>query len=78
MGEGGIFIIVGINLLYLFDGLVALGISGDEDAPCKTTALGNEEYASIIARTQLLHRLVDLQQVLMGECLINRDIIVAP
>ena len=49
MGEGGIFIIVGINLLYLFDGLVALGISGDEDAPCKTTALGNEEYASIIA-----------------------------
>ena len=78
MGEGGILVVVGIDLLHLFQGLVALRIGGDEDAARKAAALGDEQHTTVVAGSQFLHRLVDLQQVLVGEGLVNRTVIVAP
>ena len=78
MCKGRIAVVVCIDLLHLLDGLVALGIGGHEDAPCETASLRDEQYASVITWAQLLHRLVNLQQVLMGEGLIDRNIVVAP
>ena len=78
VGEGGILVVVGVDLLYLFDGLVALGVGGHKDAPCKAAALWDEEHTAVVARTEFLYRLIYFQQMLVREGLVDRDIVVAP
>jgi len=76
--EGSVAIVVGIELLHLLNGKVALGIRRNENSPCETASLRNKENSSIIARAELLNRLIDLEQVLVGEGLIDGDVVVAP
>ena len=65
-------------MLHLFKGEVALGVGCDEDTAGEATALRDEEHTALVARAELLHRLVYLQQMLMREGLVDGDIVVAP
>ena len=76
--EGSVAIVVGIDALHVLDGEVALGVSRDEDAARETASLRYEEDAPFVTRAQLLHGLVDFQQVLVREGLIDGDVVVAP
>ena len=76
MRKGCILVIVGVYLLHLLDGLVALGVCCYKDTSGKAAALRDEQHSAFITGTEFLHRLINLQQMLMGEGLIDRDIIV--
>ena len=78
MRECGILVVVGIHLLHLLEGSVALGIGGNVDATGKATALGNEEHTAVITGMQFLHGLVYLQKVLVVEGLVDGNVVVAP
>ena len=78
MGEGCILVVVGIDCAYVIYRGVALSVGSNEDATGEASALGDEQYTSVIVGLQLMDGLVDLQQVLMGESLIYGDIVVAP
>ena len=78
MCKGSILVVLGIEFLHLLEWSIALGIGCNIDASCKASALGDEEHSSVITWTQLLHRLVYLQEVLVVEGLVDGDIVVAP
>ena len=78
MGERRILIVIGIDGSHLLYRRGALGVGRDEDATRKASALGNEKDATIVFGLQLVDGLVNLQQVLVGEGLIDGDIVGAP
>ena len=78
MGECRIAVILLIYIPHLLDGRGAMSVRGHEDASGKAAALGDEEHASIVAWSELLDSLVDLQQVLVCEGLVDGYVVVAP
>lgn len=78
MCECCVLVVIGINLLYILDRCIAFSVGCDEDATGEATTLRDEENTTIVARMQLLHGLVYLQQMLMGKGLINRYVIITP
>ena len=78
MGETCFTIVVGVDLLRFFKGDIALGIGCDEDASCESAALGYEKHSAFVAWAKFLYRLIYLQKMLMGKCLVYRDIVISP
>ena len=78
MCKGRIGIVVGIDLLHIFQCCIALGISRYINATGKASALGDEEHTAVISGTEFLHRLIDLKQMLVGKGLVHRDVVVSP
>ena len=76
--EGRVLVIVSINVLHVFKRQVALRVCRHEDTTREAASLGNEEHTAFVTWAKLLHCLVNLKQMLMRECFIDGDVVVAP